>query len=82
MSGVWFGYDYPESLSSFGRNQAVRIWDDVMNKIFESGCYGTSVKHFSTPDSIYKLTYNRKTGEYPSIDDDKRQITDGWFCDD
>lgn len=82
LSGVWFGYDYPESLSSFGRNQAVRIWDDVMNKIFESGCYGTSVKHFSTPDSIYKLTYNRKTGEYPSIDDDKRQITDGWFCDD
>ncbi len=35
LAGVWFGYDQPQSLSSFSGNPAMKIWDYSMIKLHE-----------------------------------------------
>lgn len=33
LCGVWYGYEYPETISSQQRNTYLRIWDDVMTAL-------------------------------------------------
>lgn len=79
LAGVWFGYDYPEPLDSFGKNQSARIWDEVMTNIYKNNCYGTEKLKFEVPNTVFRLSYNRRTGQYPSVNDDRRDISEGWY---
>ena len=69
VGGVWFGYAYPQSLSSFSSSvsPAVKVWDDIMTIIHqkvlaegqESG-YGT--KSFVNADGVVTATYCKDSG--------------------
>lgn len=36
LAGVWYGCDYPESLSELDGNPALSVWDDVMKAFYET----------------------------------------------
>lgn len=78
IAGVWFGYEYPKSLDSYGGNISISIWDAVMNKIYRETGYVSRDAVFKIPDSICRLTYNSKTGKYPSLNDSADDEI-GWF---
>lgn len=78
LGGVWFGYEYPESLEKFGGNLSVYIWDDVMTEIFEKTDYCKKTT-FAIPDTVQRFSVNKTTGKLPNPDDDPLEIEDGWF---
>lgn len=80
LAGVWFGYDYPKNLDCFGGNFAAVFWDEVMNEIYKNTGFGKNNLLFKIPDSVQKLSYNKKTGEIPTANDDPTEIEEGWFC--
>ncbi len=77
LAGVWFGYDYPKSLSDFGGNYSIVFFDEVMSEIYEKsdGKYGK--KSFDIPDNIVKLSYDKSTGKLAG--DNGENIAQGWF---
>lgn len=79
VAGVWFGYDYPKSLSEYGSNLSAKIWDNVMSKIYKETGYKDSPAHFSVPDSVQKLTYDKFTGEVPPTTSNTDSYEEGWF---
>lgn len=79
IAGVWFGYEYPKPLDSYGGNVSISIWDIVMKKIYRETEYGNKGTVFKIPDSICQLTYNVKTGKSPALNDDANDEELGWF---
>ncbi len=79
VGGVWFGYDYPKPLNKFGRNPSAEIWDNVMNKIYSSDITKFNKSSFTVPDKVYKLTYNKKTGEPPTEGEERIHFSCGYF---
>lgn len=80
LAGVWFGYEYPKSLDSFGGNYAAIFWDEVMNKIYEETDFKNVSSNFITPHGVQRLTYNKSTGKSPAYDDNPSLLEDGWFA--
>ncbi len=80
LGGVWFGYEYPKSLSEFSGNFSATVWDEIMSLIYESSDFKDSKKTFDIPDNVQKLTYNLETGEAPNLNDNYSLIEDGWFA--
>ena len=78
LAGVWFGYEYPESLEKFGGNLSVYIWDEVMQEILVKTDYCKKTV-FPIPDTVQKRTINKATGKYPSHFDPPELVEDGWF---
>lgn len=67
IGGVWYGYEYPKSLSSLKSNPCVSIWDTVMTKIHEkyveeANNGGEALKSFTMPDTVIKATYCKDSG--------------------
>jgi penicillin-binding protein 4 len=54
---VWTGYDIPKSI--WGKNPALKIWKDYMEKIHK----GLEKKEFEMPDRISYMYVNPYTGE-------------------
>lgn len=69
LGGVWFGYDYPKDLESFGGNLSVLIWDDIMCKIYSDTKWGRR-KSFSIPDTVQQITYGYSSDN---------EAQNGWF---
>ncbi|MBE6543503.1 MAG: transglycosylase [Ruminococcaceae bacterium] len=67
IGGVWFGYEIPQSLSSFPGNPSVRIWNAVMVRLHEeiiaqSKATGVPLKEFELPSSIVTIKYCKDSG--------------------
>ena len=79
LCGAWFGYEYPKSLKSFGGNYAAVFWDDVMSRIYSETDYASSLRLFSIPDGVQKLTFDASNGEIIFYSDDPLALEEGWF---
>lgn len=67
VGGVWYGYEYPKSLSSLKSNPCVSIWDTVMTKLHqlyidEAANGGEPLKEFELPGTVIKATYCKDSG--------------------
>lgn len=79
LAGVWFGYEYPQSLDEFGGNPSIYIWDEIMNEIYRKTDYGKSSR-FAVPETVQKLTYPTPQGELEQNGEDTPRVKDGWFA--
>ncbi len=73
VGGVWFGYEYQRSLSSFSASisPAAKVWDDIMNKLHEKAIAddaqaGKSVRTFEMADGVITASYCADSGEIPT----------------
>ena len=75
LAGVWFGYEYPKSLSDFGGNLSVYIWDEVMEKIYQNtDRYKRTA--FTVPETVQKLSYPAVS---EAVDPKETTYDTGWF---
>lgn len=68
IGGVWYGYEYPKSLSSLKSNPCTALWDTVMTMIHEkyieeANNGGEALKTFEMPDTVIKATYCKDSGK-------------------
>ena len=67
IGGVWTGYDMNQSLSDFGRNPSLQVWDTVMkilheDIIAEAAAGGEPVKTFDISEKLIQATYCKDSG--------------------
>lgn len=62
IGGVWYGYEYPKSLASFGGNICVKIWDDVMTLLHDKYIKSGKPKTFSIDNDIIEFEYCMDSG--------------------
>ncbi len=67
IGGVWYGYEYPKTLSSLKSNPCVSIWDTVMTKLHESYINdasngGEALESFKMPGTVVKRTICKDSG--------------------
>lgn len=79
LAGVWCGYDYPEALDSALGNPSIKIWDEVICRIYETEAYRGYPKEFSYSSDIRKMTYNKDTGLPVTYEDSAEELREGWF---
>ncbi len=73
LCGVWFGYEYPQSLSEFSGNPCLTIWDEIMTELHrEYVNEGQRSLRFSLPSNVIKANYCMDSGKL---------ITDACLCD-
>lgn len=68
VGGVWTGYDMPQSLSSFGENPSLIIWDKVMTMLHQpyidaAANGGEPLKEFQTAPGVITATYCKDSGK-------------------
>ncbi len=63
LAGVWYGHEYPKSLSDIKGNPALAIFDDVMRAACE--IYGEKGKSFENPDNLIAVRYCKDSGLLP-----------------
>ncbi len=71
VGGVWTGYDMPQSLSSFGENPSLVVWDKVMTMLHqpmidEAANGGEPLKTFETAPGVIEVVYCRDSGKLPT----------------
>lgn len=79
VGGVWMGYEYPKAINDGGVNPALKIWDDVMNKIYALDGYANSEKDFYVPENVKMLSYDISTGDFIDEYSIKENLRNGWF---
>lgn len=78
VGGCWLGYEFPEKISLWG-NPTIKIWDDVLSKIYSLDKYKNMEKSFSVPDGICEISYDKTTGKTPDFYSSDENIKIGWF---
>ena len=68
VCGVWTGYDMNQSLSSFGENPSLVVWDKIMTKLHQkyidaAANGGEAVKTFETAPGVITATYCKDSGK-------------------
>lgn len=71
VGGVWTGYDMNQSLSAFGENPSLVIWDTVMTMLHqkyidEAANGGEPLKTFERAPGIIEVTYCKDSGLLPT----------------
>lgn len=67
LAGVWYGFDYPKSLSDVKGNPAVRIWHDVMTDVVAPDVRaGRASKSFPLAKGVIKVSYCQDSGLCPT----------------
>lgn len=61
ICGVWYGYEYPKSLSGTASNTAIKYWDEVMINLHEN-IEDASKKEFYMSGDIVEAEYCRDSG--------------------
>lgn len=64
IGGVWYGYEYPKSLS--GNNQCLAIWDEVMTEIHEAKGWLENPAQFTRSDEVIEAEYCADSGLLPT----------------
>jgi penicillin-binding protein 1A len=67
VGGVWTGYDMNQSLSDFGENPSLQIWDKVMTMLHEdiindAAKNGEALKTFKKSEKLIEATYCKDSG--------------------
>lgn len=78
LAGAWMGYEYPKSM--YGSNPTLKIWNDIMSKIYDRSDYKNAPESFQIPSGVYRLSYDKTTGRSPDEYSMKQNIENGWFC--
>ena len=60
IGGVWFGYEYPKSLS--GSNICIEIWDEIMTEIHVKKGDDSGMREFDYSDDVVELEYCADSG--------------------
>ena len=63
IGGVWYGYEYPKSLS--GGNRCIEIWDEIMTRIHEkklSTSEQRDPKEFSVHENLLSASFCKDSG--------------------
>lgn len=71
VGGVWTGYDMNQSLSAFGENPSLVVWDTVMTMLHqkyvdEAANGGEPLKTFERAPGIVEVTYCKDSGMLPT----------------
>ncbi|MBQ8511207.1 MAG: transglycosylase domain-containing protein [Clostridia bacterium] len=71
VGGVWTGYDIPQSLSAFGENPSLIVWDKVMTMLHQpiidaAANGGEPIRSFETAPGVIEVVYCRDSGLLPS----------------
>ncbi len=71
VGGVWTGYDMNQSLSAFGENPSLVVWDTVMTMLHQkyvdaAANGGEPLKTFERAPGIVEVTYCRDSGLLPT----------------
>ena len=61
ICGVWYGYEYPKSLSGTASNTCIKYWDDIMIELHKD-ITKTSPKKFYRSSDIVKAEYCMDSG--------------------
>ena len=61
ICGVWYGYEYPKSLSGTASNTVIRYWDEIMIDL-HSNIDNISEKKFDISDDVVEVEYCRDSG--------------------
>jgi len=61
ICGVWYGYEYPKTLSGTASNTVIKYWDDVMINLHEN-IPDASQKEFHISDDVVEAEYCRDSG--------------------
>lgn len=80
LGGAWMGYEYPKPLSEYSRNPTLKIWDDIMCRIYELDKLESAKKEFTVPQNLINLSYDVTTGDAPNEYSKGENIRNGWFC--
>ena len=68
VGGVWTGYEYNQSLSAYGENPSLILWDRVMTKLHqkyidEANNGGEPIRDFEMSPGVITATYCRDSGK-------------------
>ena len=63
IGGVWYGYEYPKSLSSSSSSVCVEVWDEIMTKLHSRYINSSTEKVFNYSDRIVTAEYCRDSGK-------------------
>lgn len=68
VSGIWFGYDTPQSLYNIPSSPTTKPWDNIMTKlhediIAEANAGGEPLRKFKLADGIQTAEYCRDSGK-------------------
>jgi penicillin-binding protein 1A len=63
LAGVWYGYEYPESLSDVKGNPALDVFDSVMREVLAVRTVGQ--RHFETSGELLAVRYCKDSGKLP-----------------
>lgn len=68
VAGVWTGYDMNQSLSAFGENPSLVVWDKVMTMLHqkyidEAASGGEALKTFERAAGVIEATYCKDSGK-------------------
>ena len=71
VGGVWTGYDMNQSLSAFGENPSLVVWDTVMTMLHQkyidaAANGGEPLKTFERAPGIVEVTYCKDSGLLPT----------------
>lgn len=88
VCGVWTGYDMNQSLSAFGENPSLQVWDIIMTKLHqkyidEANNGGTPLKTFETAPGVIEVSYCKDSGKLATdackLDPRGYRIETGYF---
>lgn len=80
LGGAWIGYEYPKPLSEYSKNPSLKIWDDIMSRIYELEKSAGLKREFTIPNGVRELSYDVTTGRTPNEYTKAENIRNGWFC--
>lgn len=71
VGGVWTGYDMNQSLSAFGQNPSLTVWDTVMTMLHQkyidaAANGGEPLKTFERAPGVIEVTYCKDSGKLPT----------------
>ncbi|MBQ7313557.1 MAG: transglycosylase domain-containing protein [Clostridia bacterium] len=71
VGGVWTGYDMNQSLSAFGENPSLVVWDTVMTMLHQkyidaAANGGEPLREFERAPGVIEVTYCRDSGLLPT----------------
>lgn len=62
ICGVWYGYEYPETIVDSVANRSVKVWDDVMKSLYKNEIKNGEKVKFDISDKVVVAEYCADSG--------------------